>query len=337
MLQLALQSLGRPKYQRDVPNGNVNGKATGHAGRWRDEFVTAGKMWTMALCKADTDSDGQSNGLELGDPCCIWKKGDTPAYTSDISLPGNPTSQTSRAMPMCPPSPPPVPPSPPAPPLSPLPATTMLVHGIFMSLAFGLIMPAAALVPRCWRFALMPGRWFSIHRGAMLLGVLLNAVGLILGVLHTAEESTHFSSTHSIIGLALGTVVVLQPVNAFLRPAHSLQDGKSTCTSYPLDKHGESVDGVGASAGKNAGKSAGESESRRMVWHMVHAICGVLAIGLGIWQLISGVSLAGPGHESVSGLYFGGLGVAMLSGGLGLLIASKRRQWLIKDTSNQNL
>ncbi|KAE9062996.1 hypothetical protein PF010_g29171 [Phytophthora fragariae] len=32
-------------------------------------FDSAGKVWTLNLCKADTDGDGQTNGQELGDPC----------------------------------------------------------------------------------------------------------------------------------------------------------------------------------------------------------------------------------------------------------------------------
>eukprot|EP00930_Biecheleria_cincta_P014987 TRINITY_DN12658_c0_g1_i8.p1 TRINITY_DN12658_c0_g1~~TRINITY_DN12658_c0_g1_i8.p1 ORF type:complete len:815 (-),score=130.99 TRINITY_DN12658_c0_g1_i8:80-2524(-) len=35
--------------------------------------------WTQALCNADSDGDGFSNGEELGDPCCSWKEGDGPS------------------------------------------------------------------------------------------------------------------------------------------------------------------------------------------------------------------------------------------------------------------
>lgn len=31
-----------------------------------------GYKWTNYLCRLDSDSDGQSNGLELGDPDCAW-------------------------------------------------------------------------------------------------------------------------------------------------------------------------------------------------------------------------------------------------------------------------
>ncbi|ETM98389.1 hypothetical protein PPTG_19509 [Phytophthora nicotianae INRA-310] len=33
---------------------------------------TLGKLWTKELCEADSDSDGQTIGQELGDPCCEW-------------------------------------------------------------------------------------------------------------------------------------------------------------------------------------------------------------------------------------------------------------------------
>jgi hypothetical protein len=31
-------------------------------------------VWTKDFCKQDSDGDGQSNGLELGDPCCLFNK-----------------------------------------------------------------------------------------------------------------------------------------------------------------------------------------------------------------------------------------------------------------------
>ena len=43
-----------------------------------------GFAWTKALCEADSDGDGLTNGQELGDPCCTWKRGDAPsAYQVD--------------------------------------------------------------------------------------------------------------------------------------------------------------------------------------------------------------------------------------------------------------
>mmetsp|Transcript_15159 Transcript_15159/g.21460 ORF Transcript_15159/g.21460 Transcript_15159/m.21460 type:complete len:470 (-) Transcript_15159:82-1491(-) len=67
---------------------------------WAD-FERAGSFWTIELCNADSDGDGQSNGLEMGDPCCEWLPGDTPAFTEDISLVGDAFCKTNRRMPKC--------------------------------------------------------------------------------------------------------------------------------------------------------------------------------------------------------------------------------------------
>jgi hypothetical protein len=77
-----------PQYIGKIPNGaNVPGvRAIGHVnpngGGQRNEFGLAFAVnnlaWTKALCEADSDGDGATNGQELGDPCCIWKVGTVP-------------------------------------------------------------------------------------------------------------------------------------------------------------------------------------------------------------------------------------------------------------------
>ena len=58
--------------------------------------------WPVAYCMAhgllhaersECDGDGQSNGLELGDPCCQWQQGMPFPRDHDIS---DPSSQLSR-------------------------------------------------------------------------------------------------------------------------------------------------------------------------------------------------------------------------------------------------
>jgi dopamine beta-monooxygenase len=44
------------------------------------------------LYALDSDGDGQTNGMELGDPDGLWQPGDVPARTFALSFPGDPTS-----------------------------------------------------------------------------------------------------------------------------------------------------------------------------------------------------------------------------------------------------
>ena len=67
------------------------------------DFAGQGYLWTEELCFLDSDSDGQSNGLELGDPSCTWvfgKPNPTDAGFTHLHLshPGDPLSTTNRTM-----------------------------------------------------------------------------------------------------------------------------------------------------------------------------------------------------------------------------------------------
>ena len=52
-------------------------------------FVNNGRSWANGLCELDSDGDGVSNGAELGDPDCEWRRGD--------ALPNGPTSRPGDA------------------------------------------------------------------------------------------------------------------------------------------------------------------------------------------------------------------------------------------------
>ncbi|KAI9985116.1 hypothetical protein PInf_004425 [Phytophthora infestans] len=95
-------------YATKVPNGrNVEGvKAIGHTdvngGGIRNAFgrafFDAGHTWTRELCQTDSDRDGQTNGEELGDPCCEWtsESAKDPLWTSGVSNPGDDASTSDN-------------------------------------------------------------------------------------------------------------------------------------------------------------------------------------------------------------------------------------------------
>eukprot|EP00127_Corallochytrium_limacisporum_P007473 Clim_evm18s252 gene=Clim_evmTU18s252 len=53
-----------------------------------------GSGWSLYLCLSDSDGDGQTNGHELGDPCCEWVENGKPFRMDNISHPGLDNSMT---------------------------------------------------------------------------------------------------------------------------------------------------------------------------------------------------------------------------------------------------
>lgn len=105
---LALLLLAAAAYRQDLaklPNGNSYGLTLGHPGgntkvptKIASTFYQAGQTWNKAFCMADADGDDQSNGLEMGDPCCKWSVGQTPQFTKGLSDPNSAASTTLNKM-----------------------------------------------------------------------------------------------------------------------------------------------------------------------------------------------------------------------------------------------
>lgn len=67
--------------------GHVHPAGGGERNEFGMDFASEGYEWTVSLCEMDSDGDGRSNGLELGDPGCIWLEGDEPQGPA-LSHPG---------------------------------------------------------------------------------------------------------------------------------------------------------------------------------------------------------------------------------------------------------
>ncbi|ETN20032.1 hypothetical protein PPTG_03125 [Phytophthora nicotianae INRA-310] len=100
----------RPTYVARLPNGdNVSGVAAlGHVnpdggGTNNDfglDFASAGEEWTTAFCQQDSDGDGQTNGQELGDPCCEWVQDSNAVvrWSEGVSHPGDSSSTSDESL-----------------------------------------------------------------------------------------------------------------------------------------------------------------------------------------------------------------------------------------------
>merc|ERR1712002_130654 len=102
-LLIALSS-AYPHYLLEIPNSHlvpdpcrpgVYGRGFGHvSGNHRGRLTQFGRdfgqylKWTRALCETDSDGDGLTNGQELGDPDCVWERGQNPTRNTDITNPG---------------------------------------------------------------------------------------------------------------------------------------------------------------------------------------------------------------------------------------------------------
>jgi hypothetical protein len=234
--------LGYSSYRSSIPNGflvtGCDGAAWNGVGHNRRTgggtlnpfglaFSAAGGVWTVALCNADSDGDGQTNGEELGDPTCVWTAGATPTRTTDITNPGEACASPS------PPTTPPLPPlspgdtmspsapqtvtAPPPDSSGPSKLTLFIAHGVLMALAWGALIPSGSALALLWRRALPAGGWFRLHWKLQAGGLVLAAAGLILALVATPHHR-HFSSTHAALGLAVSIGAAVQGGGAALRP-----------------------------------------------------------------------------------------------------------------------
>lgn len=76
--------------------GHTNCAGTGDVNAFGNDFSNLGSGgWTRAYCQADSDGDGQTNGEELGDPCCQWKAGLAMSVYMMSFTPSHPSSAAS--------------------------------------------------------------------------------------------------------------------------------------------------------------------------------------------------------------------------------------------------
>ena len=113
---LIVHVLSFKSFQKQIPNGDkiqvesspwpgvghVNRGGGGTRNSFGIDFSAAGQTWTSELCKKDSDGDGLSNGVELGDPECKWTEGAIPQFDTGLSHPGvRSTEDVAREIDSC--------------------------------------------------------------------------------------------------------------------------------------------------------------------------------------------------------------------------------------------
>lgn len=90
-----------------------------------------------------------------------------------------------------------------------------------MLASWGVLLPTGALIPRFLKPQLSGGRWFRLHRGLQSVGLIVSLVGVVIALWHRGGVGT----AHGYLGLAVMSLGILQPLNAFFRP-HPTKKGE---------------------------------------------------------------------------------------------------------------
>ncbi|XXQ31679.1 Cytochrome b561 domain-containing protein [Plasmodiophora brassicae] len=87
-------------------------------------------------------------------------------------------------------------------------------HGSLMMIAWTVLVPVAVCIARFFKDD--DRRWFMWHRGLMSLAVVMSMTGLFI-IITSVPSGNHFKSLHSVFGLVIQIVTLLQPIIAIFR------------------------------------------------------------------------------------------------------------------------
>jgi hypothetical protein len=161
-------------------------------------------------------------------------------------------------------------------------STAFAVHGAMMFAGIWMCMPGAVAWSRFGRPRLndKPSAvWFTWHKYLMLTAVTLITIAAIIAFAGVADlGATHYDCPHSKLGLVLLLVVLLQPINGYLRPSNPPE--------------GE------------------PKQPKRTYWEYAHKITGYLILFLGFIAVLTGIAQLARRDDSVPARYQAGLFVA---------------------------
>lgn len=135
-------------------------------------------------------------------------------------------------------------------------AETKVLHGVLMMIGWGVLLPAGVLIARYlkWKGPL----WLKLHIGLQISGLAFGLAGLVLALVQFGPFGGSLGG-HSLMGLLVSVLGLLQLINGFLRP-------------------------------KKGGRVAGAVPSpRRRAWQVFHKGLGWLALALAVPTMVTGM------------------------------------------------
>jgi len=141
-------------------------------------------------------------------------------------------------------------------------------HGMLAVLAWGVATPFAVTV--AWFRTLVPSSWIYIHVFANVLSYTLTVVAVIVAITAKSKQANpaHFTKPHHVVGVALMVLMSFQVFSGFSRP--------------PVEKKANHY---------NDGHGWNVPRSKREVWYFLHRFSGVSMLGMGVYQITSGLGL----------------------------------------------
>ena len=141
-------------------------------------------------------------------------------------------------------------------------------HGMMAVLAWGVATPFAITV--AWFRTLVPSSWIYIHVFSNVVSFVLTLVAVIVAITAKSDQAdpAHFTKPHHIVGLTLMVLMTFQVFSGFRRPPVEKK------SNHYADGHGFQF-----------------PRTRREIWYFIHRFSGLAMLGMGVYQISSGLNL----------------------------------------------
>lgn len=166
-------------------------------------------------------------------------------------------------------------------------------HGTIATLAWAIASPFAMTV--AWFRTLVPSSWIYIHVFSNVCSFFFTLIAVIVAIsaMSVQQNPSHFNSAHHWVGIVMLVGVTFQVMNGFLRPPVEKRDPYST-SHYDIDNGWIKL-----------------PRTPREVWYFSHRLTGISLLGMGIYQISSGLNLfaADFNVSSIAPWFWGYVGI----------------------------